>query len=120
MLTTANSPIFTDFQPTYDATCVARLRAARGIMIGKAQMGPLAGGRALLPGTNIPTTRNAWTPDDIRYSPSGSSGAPPPRWRPAWPVRDRDADRRVDHQPRPGPGPDRVQADVRAPCRSTA
>jgi Asp-tRNA(Asn)/Glu-tRNA(Gln) amidotransferase A subunit family amidase len=74
LLTTGNSPIFSDFQPTYDSTCVARLRGAGGIVIGKAQMGPLASGRALLPGTNIPTTRNAWTPDDIRYSPSGSSG----------------------------------------------
>jgi Asp-tRNA(Asn)/Glu-tRNA(Gln) amidotransferase A subunit family amidase len=74
LLTTGNSPIFIDFQPTYDSTCVARLRANRGIVIGKAQMGPLASGRALLPGTDIPTTRNAWTPDDIRYSPSGSSG----------------------------------------------
>ena len=74
LLTTGNSPIFIDFQPTFDSTCVARLRSNGGIVIGKAQMGPLAGGRALLPGTNIPTTRNAWTPDDIRYSPSGSSG----------------------------------------------
>lgn len=74
LLTTGNSPIFADFQPAYDSTCVARLRAADGLVIGKAQMGPLASGRALLPGTNIPTTRNAWSPDDIRLSPSGSSG----------------------------------------------
>jgi aspartyl-tRNA(Asn)/glutamyl-tRNA(Gln) amidotransferase subunit A len=74
LLTTGNSPVFAGFQPTYDATCVARLRSAGGIVIGKAQMGPLASGRALAPGTNIPTTRNAWGPDDIRLSPSGSSG----------------------------------------------
>jgi hypothetical protein len=74
LLTTGNSPIFSDFQPAYDSTCVARMREHGEIVIGKAQMGPLASGRALLPGTNIPTTRNAWTPDDIRYSPSGSSG----------------------------------------------
>ena len=74
LLTTGNSPVFADFRPDYDATCVARLRSAGGIVIGKAQMGPLASGRALLPGTNIPTTRNAWGPDDIRLSPSGSSG----------------------------------------------
>ena len=36
-------------------------------------MGNLAGGRAMLYGTNTPTTRNAWSPDDERYSPSGSS-----------------------------------------------
>ena len=53
---------------------MARLREVKGIMLGKAQMGPLASGRGVVPGTNIPTTRNAWTPDDIRYSPSGSSG----------------------------------------------
>jgi Asp-tRNA(Asn)/Glu-tRNA(Gln) amidotransferase A subunit family amidase len=74
LLTTANSPVFADFRPGYDATCVARLRSAGGVVIGKAQMGPLASGRALRPGTNIPTTRNAWGPDDIRLSPSGSSG----------------------------------------------
>ena len=74
LLTTGNSPVYSDFRPDYDSTCVARLRASGGLVIGKAQMGPLASGRALLPGTNIPTTRNAWTPDDIRYSPSGSSG----------------------------------------------
>jgi len=74
LLTTGNSPIFADFRPDFDSTCVARLRSAGGLVIGKAQMGPLASGRALLPGTNIPTTRNAWGPDDIRLSPSGSSG----------------------------------------------
>jgi Asp-tRNA(Asn)/Glu-tRNA(Gln) amidotransferase A subunit family amidase len=74
LLTTGNSPVFADFQPDFDATCVARLRDEGGIVIGKAQMGPLASGRALLPGTDIPTTRNAWGPDDIRLSPSGSSG----------------------------------------------
>lgn len=74
LLTTANSPVFADFRPDYDSTCVARLRANGGVVIGKAQMGPLASGRALLPGTDIPTTRNAWAPDDIRLSPSGSSG----------------------------------------------
>ena len=74
LLTTGNSPIFADFRPAYDSTCVARLRAAGGLVVGKAQMGPLASGRALVPGTNIPTTRNAWSPDDIRLSPSGSSG----------------------------------------------
>lgn len=74
LLTTANSPIYLGFQPDFDATCVARLKGAGGLIIGKAQMGPLASGRALVPGTASPTTRNAWTPDDIRYSPSGSSG----------------------------------------------
>ncbi|MDE0474062.1 MAG: amidase, partial [Gammaproteobacteria bacterium] len=61
------------FQPDFDATCVALMRAAGGLVVGKALMGNLAGGRARVYGTTTPTTRNAWTPDDVRYSPSGSS-----------------------------------------------
>ena len=73
MPTTANSPIFLGFVPDFDATCIARLRDKDAIMLGKAQMGALASGRGVIPGTNIPTNRNAWTPDDIRYNPAGSS-----------------------------------------------
>jgi Asp-tRNA(Asn)/Glu-tRNA(Gln) amidotransferase A subunit family amidase len=71
--TTAQSPVYADFVPAYDSTVHSRLAAAGAIMIGKAQMGPLASGRARL-ADGTATTRNAWTPDDIRYSPSGSSG----------------------------------------------
>jgi aspartyl-tRNA(Asn)/glutamyl-tRNA(Gln) amidotransferase subunit A len=71
--TTAQSPVYAGFVPEFDSTVHARLAAAGAIMIGKAQMGPLASGRARLP-DGTATTRNAWTPDDIRYSPSGSSG----------------------------------------------
>jgi aspartyl-tRNA(Asn)/glutamyl-tRNA(Gln) amidotransferase subunit A len=71
--TTAQSPVYEGFVPVFDSTVHARLAAAGAIMIGKAQMGPLASGRARLP-DGTATTRNAWTPDDIRYSPSGSSG----------------------------------------------
>ena len=71
--TTGQSPVYAGFVPAYDSTVHARLAAAGAIMIGKAQMGPLASGRARLP-DGTATTRNAWTPDDIRYSPSGSSG----------------------------------------------
>ena len=74
LLTTGQSPVYTDFRPDFDATCITRLRTANSIIIGKAQMGPLASGRGVIPGTNIPPCRNAWTPDDIRYNPSGSSG----------------------------------------------
>jgi Asp-tRNA(Asn)/Glu-tRNA(Gln) amidotransferase A subunit family amidase len=74
LLTTGQSPVYADFRPGFDATCITRLRGADTIIIGKAQMGPLASGRGVIPGTNIPTCRNAWTPDDIRYNPSGSSG----------------------------------------------
>jgi len=71
--TTAMSPVYADFVPAYDSTVHARLKAAGAIMMGKAAMGPLASGRARL-ADGTATTVNAWTPDDIRYSPSGSSG----------------------------------------------
>jgi Asp-tRNA(Asn)/Glu-tRNA(Gln) amidotransferase A subunit family amidase len=74
LLTTGQSPVYADFRPSFDSTVIAGLRRADSIIIGKAQMGPLASGRGVIPGTDIPTCRNAWTPDDIRYSPSGSSG----------------------------------------------
>ena len=73
LLTEGGSLVYEGFQPDYDATCVALMRAAGGLVVGKAQMGNLAGGRARVYGTTTPTTRNAWTPDDVRYSPSGSS-----------------------------------------------
>ncbi|MDQ7908164.1 amidase [Phytohabitans sp. ZYX-F-186] len=71
--TTAMSPVYAGFVPEYDSTVHARMKAAGAIMMGKAAMGPLASGRARLP-DGTATTVNAWTPDDIRYSPSGSSG----------------------------------------------
>jgi len=71
--TTAMSPVYEGFIPAFDSTVHARMKAAGAIMMGKAAMGPLASGRARLP-DGTATTRNAWTPDDIRYSPSGSSG----------------------------------------------
>jgi len=73
LLTEGGSLVFQGFQPDYDATAVSLLRAAGGLVLGKAQMGNLAGGRARRYGTTISTTRNAWTPDDERYSPAGSS-----------------------------------------------
>lgn len=71
--TEGGSRVFEGFQPDYDGTCVARLRAAGGLVVGKAQMGNLAGGRARRYGTTVPTTRNAWAPNDDRLSPGGSS-----------------------------------------------
>ena len=73
LLTEGGSLVFEGYQPDYDATAISLLRAAGGLVLGKAQMGNLAGGRAQRYGTTIPTTRNAWTPDDQRYSPAGSS-----------------------------------------------
>ncbi len=73
LLTEGGSLVFEGFQPDYDATVVALLRSAGGLIVGKGQMGNLAGGRARVYGTTVPTTRNAWSPDDVRYSPGGSS-----------------------------------------------
>jgi Asp-tRNA(Asn)/Glu-tRNA(Gln) amidotransferase A subunit family amidase len=70
--TTANSHIFADFVPTYDAEAWRRLRAAGAGMVGKTQMGPLATSRATTPDGEA-TTMNAWAPDDSRVSPGGSS-----------------------------------------------
>lgn len=73
--TTANSFIFKDFVPPYDATSVARLTGAGGIIIGKGQMGPLATTMATQPNGDI-TTVNAWTPGDPSVDPGGSSTGP--------------------------------------------
>jgi Asp-tRNA(Asn)/Glu-tRNA(Gln) amidotransferase A subunit family amidase len=70
--TTANSFIFQDFIPAFDATCVSRLRDEGSVILGKTQMGPLATTRATTPMGEI-TTVNAWTPEDPSISPGGSS-----------------------------------------------
>lgn len=73
--TTANSFIYQSFVPPYDATSVARLKAAGGIVLGKGQMGPLATTRATTP-NGVITTVNAWTPSDPAVDPGGSSTGP--------------------------------------------
>jgi len=73
--TTANSTIFADFVPGYDATAYARLDAAGGVMVGKGQMGPLATTRATRPNGEV-TTVNAWTPQNPEVDPGGSSTGP--------------------------------------------
>ena len=73
LLTEGGSAVFEGFQPDYDATAVALLRSAGGLVVGKAQMGNLAGGRARVYGGTEPTTRHAWGPQDPSLSPGGSS-----------------------------------------------
>jgi Asp-tRNA(Asn)/Glu-tRNA(Gln) amidotransferase A subunit family amidase len=70
--TTANSFLFQDFVPPYDATAVARLKANGAIVLGKTQMGPLATTRATTPDGRV-TTVNAWTPTIPGTDPGGSS-----------------------------------------------
>jgi Asp-tRNA(Asn)/Glu-tRNA(Gln) amidotransferase A subunit family amidase len=72
VLTTANSHIYADFVPDYDATSWARLKAAGAILLGKTQMGPLATTAATTPDGDR-TTMNAWAPTNPDVSPSGSS-----------------------------------------------
>ncbi|MEU5722384.1 amidase [Micromonospora sp. NPDC047738] len=72
VLTTANSFLFKDFVPPYDATAVARLKAGGAIVLGKTQMGPLATTRATTP-AGVITTVNAWTPTNRNTDPGGSS-----------------------------------------------
>lgn len=70
--TTANSFLFEGFVPPYDATAVARLRAAGAVVVGKTQMGPLATTRATTPDGRV-TTVNAWAPNRPEVDPGGSS-----------------------------------------------
>ncbi len=70
--TTANSDVFADFIPSFDATAVTRIREAGGVLLGKTQMGPLATTRALTSDGEI-TTVSAWAPRDPRVNPGGSS-----------------------------------------------
>lgn len=70
--TTANSRIFADFVPDFDATAWARMREAGAVLLGKTQMGPLATTAASTP-EGQRTTFNAWAPGDRDVSPGGSS-----------------------------------------------
>ena len=66
--TTANSHIFADFVPEYDATAWARLQEGGAILLGKTQMGPLATTSATTP-DGVRTTRNPRGPGDPTVAP---------------------------------------------------
>jgi Asp-tRNA(Asn)/Glu-tRNA(Gln) amidotransferase A subunit family amidase len=59
-----NSPLYTDHQPAEDANCVAVLRAAGAVVLGKTHTLEFACGGA------VPPTRN---PHDLERTPGGSS-----------------------------------------------
>ncbi len=63
MKTTACSPIYAGFTPDYDATCVAMLKQAGAIVLGKAVTTEFASG-------DPSPTRNPWNP---AHTPGGSS-----------------------------------------------
>jgi len=63
ILTEANSKFFRGFKPTFDATCVARLKAAGAVIVGKTQTVELASG-------DPAPTNNPW---NLARTPGGSS-----------------------------------------------
>jgi aspartyl-tRNA(Asn)/glutamyl-tRNA(Gln) amidotransferase subunit A len=69
-LTTCASRILSTFNPPYDATVVAQIRKADGILIGKTNMDEFAMG-STTENSSLKTTRN---PRDRNHVPGGSSG----------------------------------------------
>jgi aspartyl-tRNA(Asn)/glutamyl-tRNA(Gln) amidotransferase subunit A len=72
--TTAGSKILRDYVPDYDATVVARLRRAGGILLGKTNMHEWGAGSTTI-NPFYGTTRNPWDTTRIAGGSSGGSGA---------------------------------------------
>ena len=67
--TTANTPVLLDFVPDFDATVVARLKAAGGVLVGKLKLPEFSFGSAGEGGA-FPDAKNPW---NLARTPGGSS-----------------------------------------------
>ena len=67
--TTANTPVLADFVPDFDATVVARLKGAGGVLIGKMKLPEFSFGSAGEGGA-FPDAKNPW---NLSRTPGGSS-----------------------------------------------
>jgi aspartyl-tRNA(Asn)/glutamyl-tRNA(Gln) amidotransferase subunit A len=68
--TTANTPVLSDFVPDFDATVVARLKHAGGILMGKLSLPEFSFGGSPAGGGEFPDCANPW---DLARTPGGSS-----------------------------------------------
>jgi len=67
--TTANTPVLLDFVPDFDATVVARLKSAGGVLVGKMKLPEFSFGSAGEGGA-FPDAKNPW---NLSRTPGGSS-----------------------------------------------
>jgi len=67
--TTANTPVLLDFVPDFDATVVARLKSAGGVLVGKMKLPEFSFGSAGEGGA-LPDAKNPW---NLSRTPGGSS-----------------------------------------------
>ena len=67
--TTANTPVLLDFVPDFDATVVARLKGAGGVLVGKTKLPEFSFGSAGEGGA-FPDAKNPW---NLARTPGGSS-----------------------------------------------